>query len=107
MSIMTSSNCSSNLVLAAQRTKFGFLTNVTNFYDLSRVETGNYADKLQVTSLKAGNEYSLCVGNQIVSLLRSLPGISLVAILARFSSSLPPLFASGRFATFLYAGGRP
>jgi hypothetical protein len=39
-----------------------------------------------------------------VSLLRSRLGrLAFNAIPERFSSSLPPLFASGRFATFLYS----
>lgn len=39
--------------------------------------------------------------------LRSLPGASPDAIPRRFSSSsLPPLFVSGRFAVFFYTGGR-
>lgn len=37
--------------------------------------------------------------------LRSLPGVSPDAIPRRFSSSsLPPLFVSGRFAVFFYTG---
>lgn len=39
--------------------------------------------------------------------LRSLPGVHPDAIPRRFSSSsLPPLFVSGRFAVFFYIGGR-
>lgn len=39
--------------------------------------------------------------------LRSLPGANPDAIPRRFSSSsLPPLFVSGRFAVFSYTGGQ-
>lgn len=47
---------------------------------------------------------SLSLAGKPVSLLRSCLGRLVTdEIPERFSSSLPPLFASGRFATFLYS----
>ena len=51
------------------------------------------------------------LGSQFLLLLRSLPALYRpVEILERFSSSLPPSFVPGRFATLFFpspAGARP
>lgn len=48
------------------------------------------------------------LGSQFLLLLRSLPALSgPVEILERFSSSLPPSFVPGRFATLFFSPARP
>jgi len=61
-----------------------------------------------VLSASTGGVKGLAQALQVqVFELRRLPGLILDAIPRRFSSSsLPPLFVSGRFAVFSYTGGQ-
>ncbi len=61
-----------------------------------------------VLSTRRGGQQAGVPGLQAqVFELRSLPGASPVEIPRRFSSSsLPPLFVSGRFAVFSFTGGQ-
>ena len=71
----------------------------TKSYPCSAYLLGNFGAHVRLEFARAAVNYGTTV-----SLLRSrLSRLALGAIPERFSSSLPPLFASGRFATFLYS----
>lgn len=74
---------------------------LTKLYHFGVNSSGNFAVVVQLLILLAAY---ICV--IAVSLLRSrLSRLAFNGIPERFSSSLPPLFASGRFATFLSSAG--
>lgn len=70
---------------------------LTNLYPFRVNLPGNFAVATQLVPALASDICGITV-----SLLRSrLSRLAFDEIPERFSSSLPPLFASGRFATFL------
>ncbi|HMN91967.1 MAG TPA: hypothetical protein PKC60_01940 [Hydrogenophaga sp.] len=67
----------------------------------------NFLKSARITAVRSDKANGMSVFLAKVFELRSLPGVFLDAIPRRFSSSsLPPLFVSGRFAVFFYTGGR-
>ena len=74
---------------------------LTKFYPCNMFACGNFAQVSRLTEKDAANHCGITV-----SLLRSRFGRLVFNVIPeRFSSSLPPLFASGRFATFLSSVG--
>ena len=72
---------------------------ITKFYACMMAGCGNFKAGGELTVLGAADSCGTSV-----SLLRSrLSRLVFDVIPERFSSSLPLLFASGRFATFLYS----
>ena len=72
---------------------------LTKIYSNSALFRGNFAGHPGLILTVAMKFFGITV-----SLLRSrLSRLAFNAIPERFSSSLPPLFASGRFATFLFS----
>ena len=73
------------------------LVSLTKLYGFNISRQGNFETCVRLLKKVATNFCGI-----IVSLLRSRLGrLAFDEIPERFSSSLPPLFASGRFATFL------
>lgn len=67
----------------------------------------NFLKSARITADRSDKVDGMSVLLAKVFELRSLPGVFLDAIPRRFSSSsLPPLFVSGRFAVIFYTDGR-
>ena len=78
--------------------RFDFLTKL---YPCDVLAGGNFVEDTRLTLTVASINCGITV-----SLLRSrFSRLAFDVIPERFSSSLPPLFASGRFATFLSSVG--